>query len=294
MTATTIETAWTAMTAAEREQFERDGYLLIPGALNGNEVDFYRSALDRSYVDAVASGEIAEGDALHQLSAVTSCPDLLGLIDHPSGFKYIWSILGWNVHVYHSHLDVHPTIHNQPKPWWHWHQDGGRQNREIEVSPRPRMSLKLAYWLSDVSETGRGNLTIVPRSHTVDWLPGPPKRDVEWPLPEGAMQVTARPGDGLLFDRRIWHARSNNFSEITRKVVFLGYTYRWVAVRDEVAHLSREEWFEKATPVQRQLLGHAGDGTGDHQWGHEPKTTPLYGELADRGLLDPDNPPLKP
>ena len=39
-----------------------------------------------------------------------------------------------------------------------WHQDGGRQNREIKTAPRPRLSVKLAYWLSDVSEPGRGNL----------------------------------------------------------------------------------------------------------------------------------------
>jgi len=37
-----------------------------------------------------------------------------------------------------------------------WHQDGGRQNREIETDPRPRLSVKLAYWLSDVSGPGRG------------------------------------------------------------------------------------------------------------------------------------------
>jgi ectoine hydroxylase len=39
-----------------------------------------------------------------------------------------------------------------------WHQDGGRQNREIETTPRSRLSVKLAYWLSDVSEPGSGNL----------------------------------------------------------------------------------------------------------------------------------------
>jgi len=293
MTAT-IETTWVPMTAAEREQFDRDGYLLLPGALSETEVDFYRSAIDGAYTKATGQGLIQPGEALHQLSAVTSCPDLLGLIDHPSGFRHVWSTLGWNVHVYHSHLDVHPTIRQETKPWWHWHQDGGRQNREIETDPRPRLSVKLAYWLSDVSETGRGNLTIVPRSHHTNWLPGPPRRDVEWPLPEEAMQVTARPGDALLFDRRIWHARSNNFSEFTRKVVFIGYTYRWVAIRDEVADLPNQDWFDKATPVQKQLLGHAGDGTGDHQWGHEPKSTPLYGALAERGLLDPSNPPLIP
>ena len=43
-----------------------------------------------------------------------------------------------------------------------WHQDGGRQNREIETIPRPRLSVKLPYCLSDVSEPGRGNLKVVP------------------------------------------------------------------------------------------------------------------------------------
>jgi hypothetical protein len=48
------------------------------------------------------------------------------------------------------------------------------------------------------------------------------------------------------------------------------------------------------TPVQRQLLGHCGDGSGDQAWGHAPDTVPLYRELAERGLLDERHPPLKP
>jgi ectoine hydroxylase len=75
--------------------------------------------------------------------------------------------------------------------WWHWHQDGGRQNRELETDPRPRMSVKLAYWLSDVSETGRGNFTVLPGSHKTNWLPGPPKRDLPWPSCSGTA-ATAR------------------------------------------------------------------------------------------------------
>ncbi|GAB3909329.1 hypothetical protein GCM10029964_110710 [Kibdelosporangium lantanae] len=102
------------------------------------------------------------------------------------------------------------------------------------------------------------------------------------------------PGDVLFFDRRLWHARSDNYSDFTRKVVFVGYTYRWIAIRDEVADLPRQPWWNGITPVQRQLLGHVGDGTGDHSWGHYPETTPLYGELLSRGLLDPEHPPLIP
>jgi hypothetical protein len=55
------------------------------------------------------------------------------------------------------------------------YETGG--NREIETTPRPRLSVKLAYWLSDVSEPGRGNLKVVPGGHVVNRIDGPPRRD---------------------------------------------------------------------------------------------------------------------
>jgi len=292
----TTDTAldWAPMSAEEREQFERDGYLIIRGALTPDEVEIARASVQRARDAAIVNGDIAPDGALHLLSAVTHCPELAFLIDHPRVFGYIWSMLGWNIHIYHSHVDVHPHIAT-PKPFhWEWHQDGGRQNRELETDPRPRMSVKLAFWLSDVSGTGRGNFTILPGSTKTNWLNGPPSRDVEWPQPEGAMQVTAKPGDVVVFDRRIWHARSNNYSQFTRMGAFFGYTYRWVRGRDEVDELPNQPWWGDLNPVQQQLLGGVGDGTGDHAWGHYPATTPLYGALKQRGLLDRSIPALIP
>jgi hypothetical protein len=106
--------------------------------------------------------------------------------------------------------------------------------------------------------------------------------------------VTAEPGDAVFFDRRIWHTRSRNYSEHTRQAVFFGYTYRWTAIRDEFAPVRASDWFSRLTPVQQQLLGGAEDLGGDHAWGHDPATTPLYGWLKERGFLTPANPPLQP
>jgi ectoine hydroxylase-related dioxygenase (phytanoyl-CoA dioxygenase family) len=276
------------MTADEREQFERDGYLVIRGILKFDEITRARTAILEYKERAGVTG------ALHQLSAVTACPELAFLIDHPAALRYIWSLLGWNIHVYHSHIDVHPQITTPQPQWWHWHQDGGRQNRELETDPRPRMSVKLAYWLSDLTETGRGNFTVLPGSHRTNWLPGPPSRGVPWPEPEGVVQITAQPGDLVVFDRRLWHRRSDNYSPITRVGAFFGYTYRWIAGRDETARLPRTPAWNMFNDVQKQLLGHAGDGSGDHAWGHDPATTPLYRALADRGLLDSSIPALIP
>ena len=284
----------TPMTAQQQAAFDRDGYVLIRGALGPDEVARARDAIDRVYACREQAGSLDYGGSMHLLSAVANCPPLVGLTDHPATFPFVWSTLGWNIHIYHSHLDVHPPI-RVPVPFrFDWHQDGGRQNREIETTPRPRLSVKLAYWLSDISEPGRGNLKVVPGSHLENWIDGPPRRDIPWPDPEGAIEVTAEPGDALFFDRRIWHARSRNYSSYTRKAVFFGYTYRWTAIRDDISPIRADDWFARVTPVQQQLLGGAEDPRGDHAWGHDPATTPLYGWLSERGFLSQAHPPLRP
>jgi ectoine hydroxylase len=282
------------MTAEQRARFDRDGYLIIRGALSQDEVAAARDAVDRVYAATARAGSLGPNGSMHLLSAVANCPEVVGLIDHPATFRYVWSILGWNIHIYHSHLDVHPPVRGDEAFRFEWHQDGGRQNREIETTPRPRLSVKLAYWLSDVSQPGRGNLKVVPGSHLLNWIDGPPRRDIAWPDPHGAIEITAGPGDVLFFDRRVWHARSPNRSEHVRKAVFFGYTYRWTASRDVVTAIRMNDRFGQLTPVQQQLLGDIAGGDGDHAWGHYPEATPLHAWLTERRLLDPANPPLKP
>jgi ectoine hydroxylase len=276
-----------SMTAEQRRTFEEDGFVVVPGALGPDEVESYAAAVDAAYHREVRTGGVAADGSLHRLDGVAACPAVADLVDHPAVFPLVWSVLGWNVHMYHSHLDVHPLPPEPPPYRWRWHQDGGRQNIELETDPRPRMAVYVAFWLSDVSRPGRGNLAVIPGSHRINWLPGPPGPTVEWPTPAGAVELTAEPGDAVMFDRRIWHVRSGNRSVITRKAVFFGYTYRWVVRRDE-----RADHLPGLTAIQRQLLG-AGDGTGDGQWGHRPDDVPLYVDLRARGLLDPANRPLK-
>lgn len=293
MALTNVSPLTAATTGLDQARFRRQGYLIIPGALSDDEVAHYTEELDRVHAREREAKRLGPADSMHLLSATANAPAFAALLDHPRTFPLVWSILGWNIHVYHSHLDVHPPITEQMPYRWEWHQDGGRQNVELETDPRPRLSVKVAYWLSDVSKPGRGNFTLIPGSHRTNWLEGPPRRDIEWPVPADAIEVCVRPGDAVVFDRRIWHARTNNYSAITRRAAFFGYTYRWIAIRDEVESVFRTNWYEDLSPVQQQLLGGMGWKDGDHQWGHYPEQTPLYGYLLENGLLDRDNPALR-
>lgn len=63
---------WTAMTAEERAQFERDGYLIIPTVLTEAEVAVARSAILRSYETAAHSDGLGPTAAVHRLSALAA------------------------------------------------------------------------------------------------------------------------------------------------------------------------------------------------------------------------------
>jgi ectoine hydroxylase len=239
----------------------------IPGALSAEQVGRLGRALDRVYHEECE----LPGGRMHLLGGIGRDEAFLELVDHPAVLPLVCAELGSNIHVYHCHLDVTPP--RREPPAWRWHQDGGRQNADLETFPRPRMSLKVAFWLSDLSHTGKGNMLVVPGSHEWNTLPRPAGPELELVGPPGAEAVLAQAGDALVFDRRLWHSCSDNVSAETRKAIFVAYTYRWVRPRDDLGMDPSSPLFRRLSPVQRQLLG---DGTSPRcYWGLGDAPLPL-------------------
>jgi ectoine hydroxylase-related dioxygenase (phytanoyl-CoA dioxygenase family) len=230
-----------------REDFERDGFVIVPGALRPAAVRRLEEAVDR-----VWETEGRSAGPFHRLAFAGLDDAFLELVDHPACLPLVSDVLGANIYVYHCHLDVHPP-EPDAEPGWRWHQDGGRQNVELE-SPRPRLSVKVAYFLTDVPGAEYGALRVVPGSHGRDTLP----RDRE---PPEAIPLLVEAGSAVIFDRRLWHARGDNLSGRTRKVLFYGYTHRWIRPRDEL--VLDADRLTALTPLRRQLLGFA-DDTSDY------------------------------
>jgi len=269
------------ISSSQRAELRSTGLLAVPGALGTREVDRLTSALDRVYDEERLAAEPAVEGAMHLLGGIGRDDAFLELIDHPVVFPLIWGELGWNIHVYHCHLDVNPPRTSpRGRPAWGWHQDGGRQNLELDGDPRPRLSLKVAYWLSDLSAPGRGNKLAIPGSHTRNTLARPmPGGGFE--LPAGALPILAAPGDALIFDRRLWHSRSDNLSKLTRKAIFIAYTYRWIRPRDS---LQIERGDGQSRSEQDRCRTKRGRASGVVEYHHIG--TPRPDDLDDRGGME--------
>jgi ectoine hydroxylase-related dioxygenase (phytanoyl-CoA dioxygenase family) len=240
------------LTEQEKLAFERDGFFVIEDALPPSLVEQLAAVVDRLDAQYRPAMELGPHQLLSLRDFIGKDDLFLELLDWPRTFPKVWGLLGWHIQLYHTHMNVTPPLpagQEPPKKRLQWHQDSGRLNSDMETNPRPRISLKVGYFLTDTTEPGRGNMYVLPGSHL--------QNRIEFQAdgvsdPAGAVPLQVRPGSAVFFDRRIWHTPSPNRSHSTRKALFYGYSYRWLRPRDDmtVAHL-----MERCDPIRRQLLG---------------------------------------
>ena len=274
-----------AVAPSATRSLERDGFVLMPDVLSADRLLGLIDAVHRVWWRHRDEPPTLGAPALHLLGFLREDPRFFELLDLSCVLELIVELLGPNIFMYHCHLDVHPPESMDPSIW-RWHQDGGVQNRDLETDPRPRLSLKVAYFLSDVAEPGRGNFMVVPGSHRWNRLERPPDGH-EVP---GAMPILAAPGDAVVFDRRLWHMRSPNRSAITRKALFYAYSYRWVRARDDL-RLSAAI-LSGLSPVHRQLVGLVEDPI--EGWMPDQVTLPVRDAFSRERVPRPSARPTRP
>ena len=239
------------LTDAERREFDERGCFVVRNALPPALVGRVADAVDRLEAEYRPLRDLGPAQPLNHLDCIGYDDAFLELLEWPKTIARVIDILGWHIQLYHSHLIVTPPLPEDHEPRsarLRWHQDSGRLNLDLESNPRPRVSLKVGFFLTDTSEPDRGNFHIVPGSHLCNALEFP-QDGAEHP---DATPVCAQAGDAVFFDRRLWHAAGRNRSDVTRKVIFLGYSYRWLRPRDD---MTVDRYLEDADPIRQQLLG---------------------------------------
>lgn len=248
------------LTEKEREDFDANGFFVVRNAVDPATLQDLNDATDQlveSHRPKMEEDGLKAHQAMNLLDFMGRDERFLPLVDWPRTFMKVVDILGWHIQLYHSHAIVTPPLDETRKSQTHrlgWHQDSGRINIDIESNPRPRISLKVGFFLTDTSETNRGNFHVVPGSHLFNELelPDDPLLD-----PPSATPIQSQPGDAVFFDRRLWHAAGRNTSNTTRKALFYGYSYRWLKPRD---NMTVEHYMDGADDVRKQLLGASPNG----------------------------------
>ena len=248
------------LSAEQKTRFDRDGFLILRDVVPSELLARLGAATDRLYEEGVGRDGLSGRKHWQRRGCLPADPAFLELASHPSVLPVVAGILGWDIHLVTSHLIVRPPTPGEGAHFKGegWHRDGGQSSWEM-AEPHPRILLKVAFFLSDQSEPGRGNTQVVPGSNR---LVGPPAQGEGEPHPYGAIEILGKPGDAFVFEQRTYHAVGPNQSDLTRKTLFMGYGFRWVYPMDYHPMRDYTELYENATPIQRQLMGETKTVTG--------------------------------
>jgi hypothetical protein len=254
----------------ERFHFETQGYLVVENFLTPDHVARLRNVLARAISRrraAVPAGHKAvwppRGRAdLTQVHGAKSTRILNILEDDP----LFQELLTWPVLLPYVHAFCNP------QPHYHasdaivedaadfsgradgWHIDGSDDGYRNMRGPIPLFQLKVGYYLTDMTQPWRGNLTLVPGSHlSRAELPAEDRRRREF-FP-GALQVCAPAGSLILFHNAIWHTASPYAPGAPgRQMLYYAYEHPWMLASTAHWNYSKAFYNERLTAEQRQFF----------------------------------------
>lgn len=247
-------------TPDERATFERDGYLVVEDALSPDLVDCLTDRLEA----VVARRRTMEenGEAHHGRTRIESAntrifhileddPAFAELIDHPAIMPYIRALLNEHPHFHASdaYWEVEPTPDRDPG----WHIDGHDAGYRGLRPGIPHLQLKVAYFLSNISQPDQGNLTLIPGSHA--WNEDPESDHLKsFNAISAAIQLRVPAGTAVMFHNAVWHTRGP-FTRTDGKRLMLYYAYEhpWMLANDEHFSYSRG-FYDNLSPERRALF----------------------------------------
>ena len=250
----------------QKRQFDDEGYLIVRGALDGETVSALIEAGDRlTASDRLDNRQRSNGGLYDGFRNCVSMDDaFLPLITHPATFSIVTQLLGPHLSLLTSHL-----IYRHPDPpdssastrLPGWHRDHYPSMRDLGHSRIARHSLKVAYYLTDLSEPNTGVTLMAAGSNQL-------KERIEIPAgaadPASKVEPLLKPGDCVFFENRTWHAGAANLTNRIRKAVMIGYCYDWIRPTDYLRQ--PRAMVEKLSAMQRYLVGEPVDDNAEFDY----------------------------
>src|SRR5690606_17312416 len=99
-----------SITEAQRHQFDEDGFFLVEDALSPTEVSELIALADELYETYRVERKRGPHDAAQWRNIVALHPRFRQLIDHPKMLPMVVDLIGYNIQIRTSHLDVRPPV----------------------------------------------------------------------------------------------------------------------------------------------------------------------------------------
>jgi hypothetical protein len=274
MSTETVLKAPPGFTVAQREEFDRQGYVTIENVLSDEEIERYLEAIERHMS---AESECDRSKTYVRGNIVEDDPVFTELIDHPRHVGFAYDLYGEQLKLQQSHFFVRPRGGDYNL----WHPDGPRALPYGTFAPDHPLQLRVGYWLTDLPEPKMGNLVLMPGSHRSQYFD---HYDTDASVP-GEDVLCVRRGAMTVVGCNVWHRVEPNESETVRKNFFITYCPSWVCTGDRL--LSDPDWLQTIGREQRIIMRSYADG---YTWAKPPaEDFPLYldrdtGQDSDPGL----------
>lgn len=268
--------ATTALTPDQKAQWDRDGFLLLRGALSPAKTAAARDAVERLYA-AYLDGRLEnlsrdretatifppqwrwidpswnrDAVAFRRWNIIEEDSFFLSLVDDNGYFPAILELMGPFIQLGMTHAIVLPPG-MKDKPYLH--VDGGESlgSTRTDALSRP-LSIRVQMFLTDLQHDNAGNFMVVPGSHRHP-LPPDPLHSLPAHMSK-PVQFHVRAGDVIFWMHSLWHGAAGNEAQTPRKTLIYSYIQRFMKPYDyetiSAATLAR------CTARQRLLLGDLG------------------------------------
>jgi hypothetical protein len=238
------------MNKTEAYEFDRRGYLVIPGVLSREAVTQLAEAIDRLEEHAlehkdnpprltapwgseyhvneacgyhVNASDKSDGGSMIIEDFFNFDPVFDQLVNDPKTMTYIKAIVQERPSINNSELRIRYTGNHSGS-----HMGGPLPHKyryTYNGSGIDCMMVRMIYFVHDVS-TEEGAFCVVPGTHKSNLSSPYEKRPPE--EEPGMIPLPVKAGDGILFTENLRHAGFTNHSEQTRKTLHVGYGPFWL------------------------------------------------------------------
>lgn len=235
------------LSEAEKDQFDRDGYLLLSGVLASDQVARMRSRLEElaAQEEEKAGIEVMQEAGTARLSDLINkdamfdvCfthPRVLATVAHGIKGEFHFSSLNSRTALPgEGHQALHDDYSDPMRP--------GTINNGINTG-----------WLLDELTEKNGPTRVVPGSHRLGRLPQDTMDDARAPHPD-EIKVLAPAGSVLVFSCHLWHGGTRNDTDQPRHVLHAFFSRRNEEQQTDQRRYLRPQTDARLSPAARYIL----------------------------------------